>query len=374
MNMRYRTKNLSVRVFLYLLAVYCLTIVLSTRIARLGRFLTSEEGHGGDLYLMSGLSSFIAEKNRVPLTNDRSLEDADIIVYADSFGEQSVGDGAFHMRLEKLVDRPIFLERHRYQYKDPPAWLKSEKAGPFRAKILIHLQIERNIRVRPLPGKNLHSIQRAAKAKTLLGRAWKARETESASYWKSALFDNSKIEYVVKNSFLSRRLFDVVAMGRLRIFGKTSMLVPKVSLSPKMLFYYESVNSFKMSLDDRNIEKIVSRLHTTDKLLRERYDMSYVYVPIPNKYTIYHDFADELSTYNDFLPILSEKLAHRGVICVNLYPEFMRHRDEMLYWPDDTHWNDKGIELAVKMTDAALRERGLIERLPPDHEEDDLQK
>lgn len=119
MNISYKTKNLCVRVFLYLLALCCLTIVLSTRIPRLGRFLTSREGHGGDLYVISGLSSFITEKNRVPLVNDRNLEDADIIVYADSFGEESNGEGSFHMRLEKLLNRPVFLGRYRLPMEDP---------------------------------------------------------------------------------------------------------------------------------------------------------------------------------------------------------------------------------------------------------------
>lgn len=188
------------------------------------------------------------------------------------------------------------------------------------------------------------------------------------------MFDNSKIEYVLRNSFLSRKLFDSVAMGRFRIFGRTSMLVPKVSLRPKMLFYYQAVNSFQTSLEDRNIEALVSHFSMVNKLLREQYDINYVFVPIPNKYTIYHDYADKHSTYNDFLPILAEKLTEKGILCVNLYPEFMRRRDEILYWPDDTHWNDKGIELAVKMTEATLRAHGLLERPPSYNPEYNLQQ
>jgi hypothetical protein len=92
--------------------------------------------------------------------------------------------------------------------------------------------------------------------------------------------------------------------------------------------------------------------------------MAFIFVPVPTKYTIYHDYADSESVYNDFLPILCQRLDENGVYCINLYPLFMSRRDEVLYWSDDTHWNEKGLQLAVDATADFIREHGLLEQRP----------
>ena len=180
--------------------------------------------------------------------------------------------------------------------------------------------------------------------------------------WKDLLFDNSKIEFVIKNSFFTRWIFEKVAYGRFLILPQSSKLVPEYSQSLKMLFNWLEIYSFETDIKKKDIDEVVAFYSRTRDLLRKRYGITnYVLVPIPNKYTIYHDYADKSTVYNNYLPILSEKLADKGVICVNLYPAFTAHRDEILYWPDDTHWNGKGIGIAVASTEAVLREHKIIE-------------
>ena len=68
-------------------------------------------------------------------------------------------------------------------------------------------------------------------------------------------------------------------------------------------------------------------------------------MPVPNKFTIYgyritkNKYND--ATYDGFLPRLYGALERKGVKFVNIYDKFMKS-DELIYWQEDTHWNQTG--------------------------------
>ncbi len=82
------------------------------------------------------------------------------------------------------------------------------------------------------------------------------------------------------------------------------------------------------------------------KELKKKYNFDFVFCPIPNKYTLYYNEVDKNAKYDDFLPRVYKGLEVRGVDYVNLYDEFIKS-DTVLYFGTDSHWNNKGAQIAV---------------------------
>ena len=79
-----------------------------------------------------------------------------------------------------------------------------------------------------------------------------------------------------------------------------------------------------------------------------------VFIPIPDKVHIYNTLLPkELQIDYDTDPLkeLASNMQSTGVHTVDILTPYTQHasaHDELLYWPDDTHWNPKGISLAAK--------------------------
>lgn len=73
-----------------------------------------------------------------------------------------------------------------------------------------------------------------------------------------------------------------------------------------------------------------------------------VFMGIPSKYTIYHTLLNN-DPYNNFLPRLYKGLEERGVPCISLYEDYIGKK-EVLYYGTDTHWNEKGLSIAINNT------------------------
>ena len=73
----------------------------------------------------------------------------------------------------------------------------------------------------------------------------------------------------------------------------------------------------------------------------------YVYLPVPAKQTLYAADVDDYT--RNFIPTLVARLRAEGVEAVDLATPFLAHKDEGLFFPYDTHWNEKGTALAAKV-------------------------
>jgi hypothetical protein len=328
--------------------------------------------HVGDLFAMSGLDYFVdrenalGEKPSAPLENDTNLEDARVIALSDSFGNVLVGEGNFSMRLQNSLNLPVADQKDYDQingldvrFLHPLQWAETRASRCRKAKVLVWLRVVRVIFGKSLNCESLFAPPKKISAPDELERIG------PPSGIHDILFDNSKLEYVVRNGFLTRWAFEMVANGRFFCFRKTSNLVT-YGLEPRMLFYELHVRTFNSPIKNRGMDQLVCFFEKLKEELMERYGITLVFVPIPTKYMIYHDYADPASTYNDFLPLLIQELEAKGVICVNLYPVFMEQRGEILYWADDTHWNDRGMDVAVEATISELQKHQLFDAFPPD--------
>ena len=80
-----------------------------------------------------------------------------------------------------------------------------------------------------------------------------------------------------------------------------------------------------------------------------------IVVPIPEKESIYHDWIPpryhQGPEPSHFLEGLVPALRESGILTLDLTRVFIASRqtsDQLLYQLDDTHWTDRGVQLAVE--------------------------
>jgi hypothetical protein len=155
-------------------------------------------------------------------------------------------------------------------------------------------------------------------------------------------------EVLLKHSFLTEPFVSIWDSIVFDCFRQLPAETPLYSLNPPFLFYSEEVASFQSGHGEELIGRLADNIALLDRTLRERYNCMLVFIPIPNKITVYSRLATR-TRYDEFLPLLCRALRSRGVCTVELLPRFAEEK-ELLYWPTDTHWNNFGIRLAVEET------------------------
>ena len=63
-----------------------------------------------------------------------------------------------------------------------------------------------------------------------------------------------------------------------------------------------------------------------------------------------------------FLQILHAELVAQGIPAIDLYTPFrdLAAQGELLYFPDDTHWNAQGVAAAADIAARYIREQSLL--------------
>jgi hypothetical protein len=75
--------------------------------------------------------------------------------------------------------------------------------------------------------------------------------------------------------------------------------------------------------------------------------VKFIFLPIPNKETIYYEQVP-LDYQPNYIAKLDSALEQRGVVSINTQEIFNAQRDhKLLYHLDDTHWNAAGVEIVV---------------------------
>jgi len=159
-------------------------------------------------------------------------------------------------------------------------------------------------------------------------------------------------EYLLNRSKYLGRITSFISTLRFRLFGYINEMTPVYSLNPPFLFYHETVDQSKHSYfhkhTDEEIRATAANLANMRDYLSSSYNLELIVMPIPNKITIYHEFVTEVP-YDDYLPRLYGELEKQGLPVVKLYDSF-RGSPELIYYPNDTHWNTEGMNLAYQKT------------------------
>src|SRR5206468_1285734 len=131
------------------------------------------------------------------------------------------------------------------------------------------------------------------------------------------------------------------------LFGFISPLTPRFSTQSRRLYFSEEVTpqlstSFYYPHPDSLVEIIADNIARLRDSLRLRYNADFLFLPVPNKYTVYNDEVGN-DPYDNFLPRIVEQLRLRHVNTVDLYVPFQRAKATPLYYATDTHWDSTGI-------------------------------
>jgi alginate O-acetyltransferase complex protein AlgJ len=112
-----------------------------------------------------------------------------------------------------------------------------------------------------------------------------------------------------------------------------------------------------------HFHKTIKTIEAYDQVLKEK-GIRFIFLPIPNKENIYHDFLPD-PRRPIFLEQLIQELKKRKIETVDTQKAFedeYRKNSALLFFLDDSHWNPSGVRLAANLTFE------LIKRNDDDHE------
>ncbi|GAB4322991.1 MAG: hypothetical protein Kow00127_15680 [Bacteroidales bacterium] len=303
----------------------------------------------GEQYYVSYVSHFReilptpVDKYRLSDRNP-DLEDADIIAFGDSFFDFS-RQKTVAERLHDSLDVPVHAVRGWY----PLDYLNSHDFHPGKPRLIIYEVVERNLHQRFIEKHDLN---------------WEGNDYMDISslslprrikHWIFDIKSEELYSLLLQGSWLTTGFYSLFATWKFDLFGFIASRTPVYSLHNKydtpFLFYDITVNDeptgFYHPHPDSLIDVYCQTLSDLAQQLEERYNLKMIFVPVPNKYTMYYDVVEPDDRYNQFLPRFYRKMDQYGINYVNLYKPFS-NSGKLLYYGTDSHWNKNGVDIAVE--------------------------
>jgi hypothetical protein len=276
------------------------------------------------------------------------IKEADILTFGDSFFDFA-RITTFPERLGDTLNKRIYFARYDY----PLNTLAQNNYPKGTQKLLIYETAERYIPVRfSKPQVNTWVPDTRGVIRKSLANA------------RDKLFiKDSEVRYslLLTRSYLTEKLYAKVATLKFDMFGYIAETTPVYALNQPIpwLFYYEEVNedvtSFYYQHSEEDIARYCDNIADLRMKLKNEYNLDMVFMPVPCKYTVYHKFVNQ-HTYNNLLPRIYKGLEKRDVPFVRLYDDFINSK-EILYYGTDTHWNPKGLDMALRKTVDCIKDR-----------------
>jgi hypothetical protein len=350
------------RCILYGFGVLAFVFFCVTKSPRAMERATAGSYRYGDLYHFAKIRRFKPSRplrsDEIPprpdsvLSHDDGAPSIRTFLFGDSFSWVRCEETTFADELGKNLGSPLYCvskHQHDWYYQNPLLFFSEHPIETNEQRILILEMVERYISKAfalppALPPIKTHNTSTPKEV------SWLAQlESISGRYVRGNERDH---QFLLKNSFLTRPLVEEWNSLVFEVFRKTPEEVPVYSLRPPMLFFNEEtdpklVTSFYARHDDELIARLSEHITMLASELERRHHFRLVFVPIPNKFTVYSRLVTR-DVYDEFIPRLIDALQQRGVAAVNLLPTF-RGRSEMLYYVTDTHWNARGMKLAVPL-------------------------
>lgn len=300
----------------------------------------------GELFLFSKVFDFKKELDpagrKFRFSSDHaSVHEAKILTFGDSNFDHSRYT-IIPERLHLDFDVPVYFNRY-----NAPHWsnvlsiLNSYNYQEETPKLVVLESAERYIHTRFYEPQKIIDSKGDQK-----GMA------EIAKSMRDQLF-NKKAEYlytlVLKRSYFTDWLNSAFSTLKFKITGGISSMTPKYYLGEEnILFYSESIDHFEYDYSEKEIETICDNIQSLAKELKQQHQMDFIFMAVPEKYTIYHHLITN-EQYHDFLPRIHEGLKKRGVAYIDVYSEYMRNNKSQLYPSNDSHWNQKGLDIAYDL-------------------------
>ena len=351
-------KEKLLKIIIYISGITCLCAFIVIRLLPLFNAVVTEKlipGYWdntkyGELYYFNYITRFKEEGMPSVIEKYQYSENQADIDETEIF---TVGDSYFDIARGTQYPKRLMEETHKkvhYIYEDYPLkYLISNNYSSKEPSLMILEFVERYI---PYKFSSPHLMEYTPE-KT------KSKLRQAGSKIKDLVFyDRSEELYdaLLKRSYLTNLIYSSIATLKFDLFGYISSLTPAYSLDHEIpwLFYHDQVNgentSFYYQFSDAEIENICDNIKDLEKKLMDNYNIRLVFFPVPAKYTLYHWVIDNNDDeYNHFLPRLFKGLEKREIPYINIYDDYTASKD-ILYYGTDSHWNLKGLEMAVEET------------------------
>jgi len=312
----------------------------------------------GELYYFSMIRHFReeglppAQRKFEHSEKQSSVQDCEILVLGDSYFEFSR-----HKQFpEKLADD--YNKKVHYVNNDYPlAYLAENGYGDTVPKLLLFERVERYIPV-AFEEQQISPPQQVQAPSDKLS---------PLTYIREKLFYHSSEELydaMLKRSYPTTWLYSQLVTRKFELYGNMSKMTPAYLKDGEnsWLFYHDQVNetrtSFYYPFTDEQIDSICDHMAQLKDQLLDQYNMHLLFLPLPAKYTLYHHLLNN-DTYNELLPRLYEGLDQRGVKYINVFEDYQMS-DTVLFYRTDSHWNQRGIDIAYKKTLEYIRSDSIL--------------
>ena len=172
--------------------------------------------------------------------------------------------------------------------------------------------------------------------------------------------ENSELMYrqFLKRSVFTSNLFAFNSTLRFDLFGYISKYTPIYRTGDEPWLFLDrqlgnEPGGYYYHYSQEEIDRYCDNIAIMAKEMKENLNMEMVFLPIPNKYTIYHTVVND-DPYNDFLPKLYKGLSAHNVAFIDLYDDYLKD-ERMLYYGTDSHWNEEGVNIALQKLVSKLK-------------------
>jgi len=111
-------------------------------------------------------------------------------------------------------------------------------------------------------------------------------------------------------------------------------------------------------VSDDQFRRVIETIESYDRVLKKK-GIRFIFLPIPNKENIYHDCLPG-SRRPNFLRRVIEELKRRGMDVVDtqgVFEDEYRIHSALLYFMDDSHWNERAVRLAAALAAPLIEEK-----------------
>ncbi len=156
-------------------------------------------------------------------------------------------------------------------------------------------------------------------------------------------------DYLYKDSRLSQwinkasRLYSLKFVTS-RYFGRNVKGI-KSKVDENMYFFPNSI-----MIKNRNDAALDAEVIQSYKDYCAALEIEFMFVPVPNKSTVYYDLVP-LAEQPDYLFYLESEMNRKNTVSINtldLFNQYRKEHDSLLYHTDDTHWNSLGVSILAK--------------------------
>lgn len=199
-------------------------------------------------------------------------------------------------------------------------------------------------------------------------------KTEREPIFLTSIPENITIRKIkIKNPILEKINQKLDSLLKLSIV-RYSIARLEEKVMPRELILNEETNMlfYKDSLENQGtnlflINSTTYRLIEYNNYFKEK-GIKFIFLPIPSKETIYaSDLPEKYAQFRNESPFLSnliKNLKKADVAVIDTLYNFKKHKNEMIYVLDDTHWNQKGINLTAEL---------IIKKIKQDNAENQIQ-